>query len=229
MLLRAWFFSLMIFLFGRLDVTAQEKYNHFPDTLVKGIYWSYHDLVENAPFYTDTFHVLYANNARMGSHRFPEWEYFYSVNEDRVAYKPKDEYRFKDGSYFFGYSDGENVYISFKRFHPLTIFGPISLINVVEDGTRSDYFTAGFAGGLIGLAVAAAINEGGGYGKVDDWFVIDLYSGSIEPIHPIYLNPIFRKYDKELYKEFKQTKKRNKLETMIDFVLRFNERNPMPE
>ena len=87
---------------------------------------------------------------------------------------------------------------------------------------------AGLAGGLIGLGIAAAIDESGGLGKVDDWFVLDMYSGSFNPIHPIYLNPIFRKYDKELFKEFRAAKKKRKLETMIEFVLRFNNRNPMP-
>lgn len=208
---------------------VNQHYDHVPDSLVKGIYWSYRDLIRNLPYYRDEFQILYANNARLRRYRFPEWERFYDVNTDRVAYLKDQEQRFKDASYFFGYCDGENIFISFKRFHRLNILGPISLIHVVEAGSKSDYGVAGVAGGLVGVAIAAAIDEGGGMGKVDDWFILDLYSGLVNPIHPIYLSPLFRRNDKELYQEFKKTKKRGNLETMIEFVIRFNERNPMPE
>ena len=152
--------------YGQIDSLNSRK--AYPDSLVKGIYWSYHDLLKNRPYYTDTFNILYANNARQYSYRFPEWQQFYSVNADRVAYLRKGEYAFKDAEEFFGYSDGEVAYISLKRFHPINIFGPICLIHIVEKGSKSDYGMAGLAGGLIGLGIAAAIDEGGGMGKVDD-------------------------------------------------------------
>lgn len=224
-----WFFTLLaltksFFCIGQSDTII----NHFPDSLIKGIYWSYHDLLKNRPYYTDTFNILYANNARQYAHRFPEWQEFYSVNVDRVAYHKKGKFVFSDAGEFFGYSDGKVAYISLKRFHPINIFGPICLVHMVEQGSKSDYGMAGLAGGLIGLGIAAAIDQGGGMGKVDDWFVLDLYTGHFDPIDPMYLNPIFRQHDKELYKEFKSVKKRRKLETMIEFVLRFNDRNQMP-
>ena len=228
MLPRVFFIVLVSSLSINIGVVCQEKYDHLPDSLVKGIYKSYHDLAENAPFYTDTFSILHANDARSGNFMFLEWEFYYNVDNDRVVYEPKGKFKVKDASSFFGYSDGNKIYISFKQFHPLTIFGPISLIKVLEKRPKGDSGIVFPFGGLLSYGIEAAINSGE-YGTVDDWFVVDLYSGTIDPIHPIYLNPIFRKHDKELYQEFRKNKQCNKLETMIDFVVRFNERNSMPK
>lgn len=196
------------------------------DTLVKGLYWSYHDMVANRPFYTDSFRILYANNARQGTYRHPDLKEYYNKTKDRVEYVRKNGlYGVDDGDRLLGYCDGKQIFVSFNRFHVLQEYGAICLVNVKESGSLGEI---GAAFGIVGYLIQQQVDQGQNFGKVDDWYIIDQSLGKVNPIHPIYLDPIFRKFDKELYKEFKKTKKPRQLETMLEFVVRFNQRNPIP-
>ncbi len=214
--------------FGQVDSVTVSKVSIInSDTLVKGIYWSYHEFKRNEPFITDSFEIIPASSTSSGVHSI---EHLHQDRfRDRVHFLYKHSNTVENASRYFGYCDGKTAYMSFDRFHPISVIGSICLVRINERKSPANSFAiAGFLGGLVGVAIVAAINQDGkGIGVIDDWFILDLETGDFVPIHEHALMDIFYKQDKELLKEYKKVKGKGKLETMLYYVWKFNERNPL--
>lgn len=62
---------------------------------------------------------------------------------------------------------------------------------------------------------------------IDKWFVLDYMTGDIYSINKISLLEKFELWDQELYLEYKKTKGKTNLDIQLEFVRRFNQRNPI--
>lgn len=214
---------------GQVDSITVEKVSIInAKHKVEGIYRTFDEFRRNEPFYTDTFTIIPAGDAtgtKNEAKRFISQHSFSQGYVDHVDIdgKPKPTRNGFTGQRFFGYCRGDNLYIGFWRFHRIDDFGHLSLIRVVEYRYHQSAPSSspGFGGSAINF-------PGGGMEFLfKKWFVLDYMTGELYAINTFSLLDKFEKWDKELYKEYRKTKGRNKLEVQLEFVRKFNQRNPI--
>ncbi|MGK0383340.1 MAG: hypothetical protein ACJAVL_000061 [Bacteroidia bacterium] len=184
----------------------------YPDTLIKGIYWSYEQLKGNQPAYTDSFEIIKAIN-RVAS--FQEYVTLSSYR-DRIKYKNKyGDFVTKNAIKVFGYCDGDSMYISDEQFHPIHLFGSLCVVKVKQKGSSSSFHAPG--------------NGFGSIHTLNGNYILNLLDKEMKPMHVFVLEDAFWKYDRELYKIYRKTKQRKKLPTMLEFIVKFNKRKETTE
>ena len=192
---------------------------------VDGIYKTFDEFRRNQPFYTDTFRVIPSRDVT-GSKNEVE-NIFGSRMLNYVDYLEFNEKKQPirtgfTGHRFFGYCKNGTVRLGFWRFHRIDEFGHLSLIRVVEYRLHQ-----GVNGSMPRAGGTMGFNAGGIETLFKKWFVLDYMTGELYAIDTYTLLDKFEKWDKELYKEYRKTKDKNKLEIQLEFVRKFNERNPI--
>lgn len=198
---------------------------------VEGIYKTFDEFRRNEPFYTDSFTILPAeistaedeNSGVFGGFGNSTLDYIDYV-ESELETKPLRRPPFS--SRYFGYCKNDTVYIGFWRFHPITEWGHLTLIYVYE----LRYHRSGGAmmpGGAGGVPSFSPGFGGGMETLVNKWFVLDYMTGDITSISTLLLKDKFNKWDQELYQEYRKSKNKNSESVQLEFLRKFNERNPI--
>lgn len=214
-------------------INAEEK--------VEGLYATFDEFRRNQPSFTGNFEIKTPNAF---DNTFPK------RYRDQVIYKPDGENEKKHTTTrFFGYCKNDRLYIAFLRFHHIKEFGHLSLIKVYEERPTNQnhpFFhqpinpgfnrpptptppvrptlPSGFGPNPEGYE--PTIDEEYGH-YINKWYVLDYMTGEIIPLGLVVLLDKFEQWDTELFKEFKKDKYRRRKDYQIDYLKRFNKRNPI--
>jgi hypothetical protein len=216
--------------FAQVDSVTVEKVSIInAKHKVEGIYKTFDEFRRNQPSYTDKFSVIPARDVTGSVNKAKK---LFSITNRALDYvdhialdgKEKPIRNGFSGQRFFGYCKNGIAFIGFWRFHRIDELGHLSLIRVVEyryhQGANS---SVPGAGGVMTFNHSSVGMET----LFKKWFILDYMTGELYAINTFSLLDKFELWDKELRKEYRKTKNRNKLEIQLQFVRKFNKRNPI--
>jgi hypothetical protein len=184
---------------------------------VEGIYKTFDEFRRNQPFYTDSFNILEAE-FKFEDTIYPFDNILVLVDRkymDRVEYDGKMEGtrygHFHQNQRFYGYCKNDSVYLASWKFHPFLELGHLSLIRVKE----------------LQLVRTSLILETGRTKSFDKYMVLDFSDGRFYPISTAELFSKFALYDQDLWHQYKKAKRKRSLRVQIEYLKKFNERNPI--
>ncbi|MCB9185922.1 MAG: hypothetical protein H6601_04170 [Flavobacteriales bacterium] len=209
---------------GQVDSLTVEKVSIInAKHKVEGIYRTFDEFRRNEPFHTSEYTLIEAK---------PGDNVMVNRFRDELSFKDKAGNQKQLGSSkFFGYCRNDTVYISFWKFHPITEWGHLILIHVIEN--QPQYLNPSarpYSHEKIDTTKSRSKfrnNHPQGDVLTDRWYVLDYMTGDMYTIHTYTLLEKFEKWDLELFKQFKRAKRKFKTETQLEFIRRFNERNPI--
>jgi hypothetical protein len=189
---------------------------------VDGIYKTFDEFRENIPFYTGEFEVI-GSKVNYEDTVYPINQLSVADFQDHVKYDGNTESsrtgRFESEERFWGFYKNDTLYFGFWKYHPVILLGHLSLIYVQEYtydmGSPNMISFGNFApGGRIAKDVAK-------------YFVLDFLTGKIEPINTVSLKNNIQAYDQMLFNEYKKAKRKRSLKVQIEYLKKFNKRNPI--
>lgn len=194
---------------------------------MEGIYKTFEEFRRNKPFYTDSFEVL--PFGRGDQVMINTWN-------DELVYRNEDGKTKQQGAQrFFGFCRSDTIFVSTifwhhgftcRSFCPIIELGNLSLVRFYKKiGIPVDDSTTMIPAMPIAKVLSPHI-------YLDDvpfekFYVLDFMTGEFISVNTFFLKTKFELWDKELFNEYRKRKDKNDLSTQLEFVRKFNERNPI--
>lgn len=196
------------------------------DTLIQGIYKTFDEFRRNKPFHTGEFKILKANRTD---------KVLINGNNDELIYQNiKGKTKQHGAQRFFGYCQNDTIRITtrfrYDRFGhgnytsvcfcPIKELGHLSIIRFYRP---------------IGLPISSRTIVGSDFAApviqddlpFEKLYILDFMTGEISTLRYYILHDKFSAWDRTLYAELHRSDSRNDPKLLIEFVRRFNERNPI--
>ena len=183
----------------------------------EGIYKTFDKFKRNEPIETDSFRIIHALSGNQNQ------DYV-----DKVILSMNGNQMKRTADKFFGYCFNDTCYVSLWRFHAISEFGHLSAIWVQEVRQQISDQESGYGTGLTDTGPTLS-DDSSELRKmqVTGWYVLDLSNGKIHELNSEFLMKKLQVSDKELSETFAKQGEKHKPSVMLEFVRKFNQRNPI--
>ena len=196
-------------LFFNLNAQNDSVKCEFNCVLKEGVYLNYYDFRNQNPVLKEEIEsALDKNQVNFIGKILKENKFTYNKGGEKIISESKN---------VWGFYQNNSLHVNFAdEFNRVSMFGSISYLIATIEVTSPGMYTPGYGGMMGGSITTKEVRS----------FFMNFYDGKIIPFSQGEAEELISR-DKELYKEFKTLKARQRKDQISRYIRKYNEINPV--